>query len=201
MSRSLRGSFHCPDRCEDGLVDVATRPARLKWMRVAWALVPAVLFLGVLTFALDRAGGPPGPGDPAPNFEAQPLDGDGAPVSLSDFRGRPVLLNFWASWCGPCLDEAPMLRRAHDLFGDKVAFIGVDVRDSRTDALEFVRRHGVDYVQVRDDRLGVYRAYGLTGQPESFLIDGNGVVVQHVQGPFPSESDLFSLLENLVRRG
>jgi peroxiredoxin len=94
-----------------------------------------------------------------------------------------------------------MLRRAHDAFGDEVAFIGIDIRDSRPDALEFVDRHGLDYVHVRDEQLAIYRDYGLTGQPESFLIDADGDVVQHVQGPFASEADLFALLEEVVARG
>jgi cytochrome c biogenesis protein CcmG, thiol:disulfide interchange protein DsbE len=182
-------------------MDAVVHSRASTWVRVAAALIPAVLFLGLLGFGLRGTGGPPGPGDAAPDFDAAPLAGAGGPVSLRDFRGRPVLLNFWASWCEPCLDEAPMLRRAYDAFGDEVAFIGIDIRDSRPDALEFIDRHGLDYVHVRDEQLAIYRDYGLTGQPESFLIDANGDVVQHVQGPFASEGDLFALLEDLVARG
>jgi cytochrome c biogenesis protein CcmG/thiol:disulfide interchange protein DsbE len=171
------------------------------WLRVAAAVIPALLFIGLLFFGLRGAAGPPAPGDAAPDFEAAPLANAEGRVSLSDFRGRPVLLNFWASWCDPCLDEAPMLRRAHDAFGDEVAFIGVDIRDSRLDALEFVDRHRLDYVHVRDEQLAIYRDYGLTGQPETFLIDADGDVVEHVRGPFLSEGDLFALLEDLVARG
>jgi cytochrome c biogenesis protein CcmG/thiol:disulfide interchange protein DsbE len=181
-------------------MDAVADPKRTTW-RAAAAVVPALLFIGLLVFGLRATGGPPAPGDAAPDFEAAPLVDAGAPVSLSDFRGRPILLNFWASWCEPCLDEAPMLRRAHDAFGDEVAFIGVDIRDSRPDALEFVDRHRLDYVHVRDEQLAIYRDYGLTGQPESFLIDADGDVVQHIQGPFLSEGDLFALLDDLVARG
>jgi cytochrome c biogenesis protein CcmG/thiol:disulfide interchange protein DsbE len=182
-------------------MDAVARPKTTTWLRVAAAVIPALLFIWLLVFGLRGTGGPPAPGDAAPDFKAAPLANTGGRVSLSDFRGRPVLLNFWASWCEPCLDEAPMLRRAHDAFGDKVAFIGVDIRDSWPDALEFVDRHGLDYMHVRDEQLAIYRDYGLTGQPESFLISADGDVVQHVQGPFLSEGDLFALLENLVARG
>lgn len=182
-------------------MDAVARPRARTWLRIAAAVIPALLFLGLLVFGLRGTGGPPAPGDTAPDFNAASLADAGGPVSLSDFRGRPVLLNFWASWCEPCLDEAPMLRKAHDAFGDEVAFIGIDVRDSKPDALEFVDRYGLDYVHVRDEQLAIYRDYGLTGQPESFLIDADGDVLQHVQGPFASERDLFALLEELVARG
>jgi cytochrome c biogenesis protein CcmG, thiol:disulfide interchange protein DsbE len=171
------------------------------WLRVLAAVVPAAAFIALLGFGLRGADGPPAPGDPAPDFEAAPLVNAEDPVSLSDFRGRPVLVNFWASWCEPCVDEAPMLRQAHSEFGDDVAFVGVDIRDSRADALRFVDRHQLDYVHVRDEQLEIYRDYGLTGQPESFLIDAEGRVVDHAQGPFPSKRDLFALLEDLVSRG
>jgi cytochrome c biogenesis protein CcmG/thiol:disulfide interchange protein DsbE len=182
-------------------MEAVAPPRGTTWVRVAAAVVPALLFIGLLAFGLRGTAGPPAPGDDAPDFAAAPLTGSGDPVSLSDFRGRPVLLNFWASWCEPCLDEAPMLRRAHDAFGDEVAFVGVDIRDARQDALAFVDRHRLDYVHVRDEQLDIYRDYGLTGQPETFLIDANGEVVHHVQGPFASEGDLFALLEDLIARG
>jgi cytochrome c biogenesis protein CcmG, thiol:disulfide interchange protein DsbE len=126
------------------------------------------------------------------------LDGSGS-FALEDVRGRPVLLNFWASWCAPCVEEAPVLRRAHDLYGDEVSFVGVDVKDAQTDARAFARRHGLDYTHVRDTG-AIYADYGLTGQPESFLIDSDGVVVEHVTGPFADAQDLFSRLDVLVAR-
>jgi cytochrome c biogenesis protein CcmG/thiol:disulfide interchange protein DsbE len=121
-------------------------------------------------------------------------------VALEDLRGRPVFLNFWASWCIPCRDEAGIIRRAHDAFGDEVHFVGVDIRDARSDALAFVERYGLDHTLVRDENLDIYREYGLTGQPESFFIDHDGVVVEHVNGPLTEET-LLQYLEVLVRRG
>jgi cytochrome c biogenesis protein CcmG/thiol:disulfide interchange protein DsbE len=115
--------------------------------------------------------------------------------------GRPILLNFWASWCGPCVDEAPMLRRAHERFGDQVEFVGIDVRDSRPDALEFVARHRLDYLHLRDEDLTIYDRYGLTGQPESFLIGADGTIVEHVAGPFLTDDDLFALLDRVATAG
>jgi cytochrome c biogenesis protein CcmG/thiol:disulfide interchange protein DsbE len=110
-----------------------------------------------------------------------------------------VIVNFWASWCGPCEDEAPMLRRAFERYGDRVAFVGVNIRDAQSDALEFLRRYRLDYPHVRDHSLRIYEDYGLTGQPETFLITAGGRIFEHVPGPFLSEADLFSLLDGLAR--
>jgi cytochrome c biogenesis protein CcmG, thiol:disulfide interchange protein DsbE len=171
-----------------------SRPAR-RWTRLAWTLVPAAVFLALLGFALDAAGGPLGPGDEAPGFSGPRLGGGS--LALDDLDGKPVVLNFWASWCLPCEDEAPMLRRADSALGDEVAFVGINIRDSEEDALAFVRRYRLDYPHVRDEDQSIYEAYGLTGQPETFFIDAQGVVVEHVNGPL-FEEDLSRLLESLA---
>lgn len=169
-----------------------------KWTRLAWLLVPAVAFVGLLAFATLRAGGVPVPGDPAPAFDAPLLEGDGT-LALADLRGKPVVINFWASWCIPCKDEAPLFRRAHDEYGDRVSIIGINIRDARSDARGFVDRYGLDYQHVRDEDLEIYDRYGLTGQPETFFVDSEGVIVEHVPGPL-TEDQLFGLLDVLVSR-
>jgi cytochrome c biogenesis protein CcmG, thiol:disulfide interchange protein DsbE len=176
-----------------------TRPRPL-WFRVTLWLIPALVFLGFLAVGLSRSGSAPGPGDRAPAWSAPALQGEQT-VSLDDFQGRPVLLNFWASWCVPCIDEAPMLRRAQETYGDRVAIVGVDIRDSSIDATEFVERYRLDYTHIRDESLTIYDDYGLSGQPETFLIDGNGVIVEHIRGAFTDEAHLVSLLESVAGDG
>jgi cytochrome c biogenesis protein CcmG/thiol:disulfide interchange protein DsbE len=173
----------------------STRP---KWARLALVIVPALVLVGILTAAVLKAGSLPEPGDPAPAFDAPLLEGDGT-LALADLEGKPVVLNFWASWCVPCKDEAPMLRRAAELYGDRVHFIGVDVRDALSDARAFVADEGLDYPHVRDEDETIYRDYGLTGQPETFFIDAEGVIVEHVNGPLPEDA-LDQLIETLVAR-
>jgi cytochrome c biogenesis protein CcmG/thiol:disulfide interchange protein DsbE len=174
-------------------------PIRSKrWVTLVALLVPACAFLGLLAFATAKHGGAPAPGDRVPDFRAPLLSGHGS-LSLSELRGRPVLLNFWWSQCGPCKQEAPMLRRAADVYRGKVTFVGIDVRDTKGAALRFVHRYNLDYRQVRDEGLDIYRDYGLTGQPESFFIDQNGVLVQHIPGPL-SRDVLYRLLDILVAR-
>lgn len=175
-----------------------TVSAGRKRFRLAALLVPAIAFLTVLgAVALERTNLPE-PGGRAPDFSAPLLSG-GGPLELSDLRGRPVMLNFWASWCVPCKDEAPLLRQALRVYGDRVAFVGVDVKDARSDAIDFVRRTGLSYPHVRDEGGTIYSDYGLTGQPETFFIDADGTIVEHVNGPL-DEAALAQLLDVLVSR-
>jgi cytochrome c biogenesis protein CcmG/thiol:disulfide interchange protein DsbE len=177
-------------------VERSTFPTRAA---VIAGIVVAVALLGLLIKPVLQKDGPPGPGDTAPAFVAPLLDGSGT-LSLDSFKGKPVLLNFWASWCVPCKDEAPMLRAAYKSFGSQVVFVGIDVRDAKTDAQSFVADEGVPYPTVRDEGLQIFTDYGLTGQPESFLIDAKGTIVQHVPGAFPDSATLFQDLDTLVSR-
>lgn len=181
---------------EDVTVSSTPPPPGRRWLRLALFLIPALAFVGLVTAAVLNKSEPPKPGDPAPTFTAPLLDGSGD-LSLADLRGKPVLINFWASWCGPCKDEAPMLVKAHEEFGDRVWFLGVDVKDARSDALAFVEEYGIDFPSVRDESGRIYSDFGLTGQPETFFLDAEGTVVEHVAGPL-FEDDLFVLLQGLV---
>jgi cytochrome c biogenesis protein CcmG, thiol:disulfide interchange protein DsbE len=172
--------------------------SRRRWLRVVALLLPAILFVTVLGVATLRKVDTLGPGSRAPDFSAPRLGGGGS-IALSDLRGKPVVLNFWASWCAPCKDEAPLLRDAYAAYGSKVHFLGIDVRDARTSALAFERSNRMTYPSVRDEGFQIGDDYGLTGQPESFFVDQNGVIVQHIPGPL-TRQELFDLLDVLVRR-
>ncbi|MGH2920704.1 MAG: TlpA family protein disulfide reductase [Gaiellaceae bacterium] len=104
-------------------------------------------------------------------------------LALSEIRGRPVILNFWASWCIPCQEEAPILSASARAHADQVVFLGVDVQDLRSDALAFLREFEVPYVSVRDRGNKTYEAYGLSGVPETYYLDRRLRVVAHTQGP------------------
>lgn len=161
-------------------------------------LVPAVAFLILMSISTYQRTDVPTEGKKVPDFTAPLLKGDGE-LSMSDLEGKPVVLNFWASWCGPCKDEAPLLQSAYEEYGDRISFLGVDIRDALSDALEFVDTYGLTYPSVRDEEMRVYADYGLTGQPETFFIDSQGVLVKHVPGPV-DEDTLFQTLDVLVRR-
>ena len=103
-------------------------------------------------------------------------------VSLRELRGWPTVLNFWASWCSPCKDEAPRLNAAAREQMGEVVFLGVDVQDFESDARRFSERYETNYVSVRDGGDSTYSAYGLTGLPETYFLDTEGRVVEHAIG-------------------
>jgi cytochrome c biogenesis protein CcmG/thiol:disulfide interchange protein DsbE len=99
-------------------------------------------------------------------------------LSLAELRGYPVVVNFWASWCLPCKDEAPELAAAARAHAGKVAFVGIDVQDFTSDARRFLRKVKAPYVAVPR----TYTAYGLTGVPETYYLDARGRAVAHDVG-------------------
>ena len=168
-----------------------------RWARIATLMTPVLLFLGLMTVAVFIRSGDLKEGDLAPAFTTETLGGD--TLALADLRGKPVVGNFWASWCVPCEDEAPLFERAYEEYGDRVEFVGVDVKDARSDAEEFLTRYDLGYPHVRDEDLSISDRYGLTGQPETFFLDEDGRIVKHIPGPVDEEL-LFRLLDSLVAR-
>jgi len=105
-------------------------------------------------------------------------------VGISELRGVPVVLNFWASWCGPCREEAPRLQRAwrEQARPAGVLMLGLAMQDVTSDARAFVREFAVTYPNVRDPTNQTARRYGVTGLPETFFISAAGQIVGHVVG-------------------
>lgn len=175
------------------------------WRRTLHVAALAIVFalLGLLAWATLTAGKgnslvarvAAGEAPAAPSFslevlwrraETWPPDarrrlGDGR-VDLAELRGRPVVVNFWASWCIPCRDEAPILNASSRAHAGKVVFVGVNVQDLREDALAFSREFGTPYVSVSDRGNGTYEDYGLTGVPETYYLDAAGRIVAHAPG-------------------
>lgn len=111
-------------------------------------------------------------------------DGEAGTLALADLQGKPVVLNFWGSWCGPCRDEAPILSSAEPRWRERgVIFLGVDSKDAEADALAFEEEFGIRYHSVvdADGSLGV--EYGVFGYPETFFIDADGVIRAKQVGP------------------
>ena len=167
------------------------------WVRAGLIVGPAVAIIALLVWATFTKGSAPQPGDAAPKFTAERLDGSGS-LALEDFDGKPVLINFWASWCVPCEDEAPVFDTMAEQFEGEVAFLGVNIKDAPSDARAFEQRFDVGYPSVRDTGRTIEDDYGLTGQPETFLISADGTIAEHIPGAVTDAAYLQGLLEDLV---
>ena len=139
-------------------------------------------------------------GHSAPDFTLAVLGAHPAPtVHLASFRGKPVVVNFWASWCDPCKHEAHLLEATwQHARSQGIVFIGVDYEDTQTDGLNFLHTYGITYANVVDSSGATAINYGVTGIPESFFIDCRSVVVHKVTGEL-SEQTLQGNLAMLSR--
>ncbi len=117
-----------------------------------------------------------GPGDAAPQFAAPALNGSST-VDLSEFRGKVVLLDFWASWCAPCLKSLPNLQALNDEFADSdFAVVAINVDKEPAEALQFLSKNAIRYPSVSDPEGKLPERFELSAMPTSYLIDRNGVI-------------------------
>jgi cytochrome c biogenesis protein CcmG/thiol:disulfide interchange protein DsbE len=156
--------------------------------RALLALVAVLALVGLLGYGLLSKGstgvalGEAAPAGPLPRLEGK---GTG---SLADYRGRWVLVNFWASWCIPCRQEAPALERfEREHGGPGFTVLGIDTRDLSGDGQKFARRYGLTYPQLRDGDGQRAHDFGTTGVPENFLVDPRGKLRLLNRGPVTAE--------------
>ena len=179
--------------------------ARLRLGAQVAAVAVVVALLGLLiwkvaqgesevTAELARGGAPV-----APSFTLERLDGKGD-LALESLRGKSVVLNFWASWCGPCRDEMPLLQQGWKRWEDRnVVFVGIDIDDLRSDARSFLKRFGVTYANVYDGKSSTVGRYGATGVPETFFIDPDGRIRWRIAGPVEEAADLDEGIERTLQ--
>jgi cytochrome c biogenesis protein CcmG/thiol:disulfide interchange protein DsbE len=149
--------------------------------------VGITLFLGLLGFGLttDPWELPSAMvGKPAPEFALERLGTQAGPVSLADLRGKVVVVNFWASWCVPCIQEHEVVERAWREYGPHgVEVVGIPYRDSPRASMAFLERYGGGWLQLMDPKTRTGIDFGVYGVPETFFIDPSGVVVHKEVGP------------------
>jgi len=125
----------------------------------------------------------------APDFQLPGLDGQ--MVSLGDFRGKAVLLNFWATWCGPCRAEMPFLQQVHEeRSGEGVVILAVNIGESQSEVEEFMKNFGLSFLMLLDADEEVARQYNIRAIPTTFFIDKDGVIQDLKIGSFASQSEI-----------
>lgn len=175
---------------------------------VAVLAVIAILIVGLanqgvgtsISDALDAGERPDAPPVELPVlFAGDGVGPVGAEITLDDLKGRTVVLNFWASWCTPCRDEAPLLEAiAQDYRGRDVVVLGIDTQDLSDNALGFIRQLGLTYPSLRDGTDGAQRDYQVTGLPETFILDNQGRIAHHHIGPVTTPEQLIRPLEQIL---
>jgi thiol-disulfide isomerase/thioredoxin len=116
----------------------------------------------------------PYPGYRAPDFAFEDLYGN--TVRLSGLRGKPVLLNFWATWCPPCRKEIPDLQKFYEQYGDRITLLGIDWGEDAEEVKRFLQRYGATYTNLLDKDGKFFVLYRLTGLPSSYWIDEEGII-------------------------
>lgn len=155
---------------------------RLKATAQLVALACVGGLLALLVWSVVHQSHAPGVGAKAPAFTLRRLEGAGK-VSLASYRGKPVVLNFWASWCEPCQSEAPVLSAAAKTYAAQgVVFIGIAYQTPTKDGQAFIKQHGISYPCGPDPEGDIVTNFGITGIPQTILIDRSGTIVKRFPG-------------------
>ena len=178
--------------------------SRLKLAGQAGALVLVASLLGLLTWQViqnDRSNVAQevteGKRPMAVDFDLERLNGEGS-LRLSSLRGKVIVINFWATWCGPCKSEAPRFQSAYERYRGRVAFVGIDTTDFSGDGRAFLERYGITYPNVRDPNGRVLNAYGGSSDlPRTFIVARSGRVHGYIFGEARAE-ELESAIEEAL---
>jgi cytochrome c biogenesis protein CcmG/thiol:disulfide interchange protein DsbE len=176
-------------------------PAQRRRVSPAWAAAGAVGLVVLLLLAYSLATGPSAPlqpGELAPSFKLNSLEGD--QIDLDDQLGKVVVVNFFASWCDPCRQEAADLEQTWDQYqSEGVRFFGIAYKDASSKVQAFLDQFGVTYPCALDPGGRTARAYGLTGVPETFVINGQGQLHRHIVGPV-DQDELGLVIDQVLGR-
>ncbi len=142
-----------------------------------------------------------GEGIPAPDFTFPGLDGKN--TSLSDYKGKVVLVNIWATWCPPCVEEMPSMQKLYNEFnGKNFEILAVSIDAAGVDAVApFMKKHKLSFPALMDPKGTIKSMYRVTGIPESFIIDKQGILVGKIIGPRDwATQEIFGFFQDLIQR-
>jgi peroxiredoxin len=167
---------------------------RRVWRRARWVAVAGLVVAALVVAELLSGGGSQETGRAAPPLPTKTVRGPG--TTLAELRGKPALVDFFASWCDPCAEEAPTLRKLAATMAGKATVVAVDWDDASGPALAFVREHGWTFPVLADTTGTVGESYGVTtGLPTSFVLDPQGRIVTTFRGPQSEATLSRALLE------
>lgn len=170
--------------------------------RPRWGVVVVwVSLLGLLallgTGLIRSQQGPINVGSRIPDFSLTTFDGQ--TYNTADLRGQVILINFWASWCEPCEEEAAELEQAYQGYRDRgVVFLGVNYVDTQPEALAYLDRFGITYANGPDLGTEISQAFRMRGVPETYIVDRQGILVSRKIGPYSSVSEIEAALEAAI---
>lgn len=173
-------------------------------MKRAVVALIVLAIMGLVVFVMARAFGTDPhsvpfmlKGQPAPEFTVKRLDQEGV-VSLSQFKGKPVVLNFWATWCSPCKMEQPVLDDASQRY-PQVAFVGIVFEDTEANTRRYLQETGTPYIHLFDPKSTVAVDFGVSGVPETYFINRQGIIVKKSISPFVDPRDFDAEIKEILQ--
>ena len=172
----------------------------MRWgMAAAWLVVMGLLVIVAIQLKKAQQGTVVA-GEPAPAFILTTFEGED--IALADLRGKVVVLNFWASWCKPCEQEAADLQTAWEIYqpSGEVVFLGVDYVDTDIEAAKYLEKWQITYLNGPDLGTRISQSFRIRGVPETYIIDREGVLRYVKIGPFVSLQEITAAIESVVNQ-